>query len=231
MPSLLPDEAADLYGLPLDGFTPARNDLAKSLKEQGKNDEAKVVRELKKPSLAAWAVNQIARGRPDGMAELLEITGRISEADDPAEMRAAVAERHRAVKALVEEAARVLEDGGHSAGPSTLQQVTRTLYAASAEDEGGRIAQGTLEKAIESTGFDAVPGLSLEAMAPEGTDESGDNERRLLEEELAEAEERAAHLDREAAKARLEADTADSEATQARRRVRELKDRLEATDS
>src|ERR687891_633946 len=54
---------ADLYGLPLDEFTPARNELAKRLRGEGDRETAERVKELAKPSVAAWTVNQIARRR------------------------------------------------------------------------------------------------------------------------------------------------------------------------
>src|SRR5215471_13222630 len=61
MPSrILDDEIGRLYRLGLDEFTSARNALAK----QSGGDAARV-RELKKPSVPAWAVNQLYwRDRP-----------------------------------------------------------------------------------------------------------------------------------------------------------------------
>ena len=56
------EQAADLlYGLPLDEFTPARNAAAKELRDQGLKAEADAVKALAKPSVAAWAVNQLTR--------------------------------------------------------------------------------------------------------------------------------------------------------------------------
>ena len=54
-------EIDELFDLPLDEFTAARNDLAKRLKRDGDEDAAEQVRSLPKPSIAAWAVNQLAR--------------------------------------------------------------------------------------------------------------------------------------------------------------------------
>ena len=58
----LEDEVDRLYGLPLEEFTPARNELAKRLRKDGRKAEAARVGELAKPSLALWTVNQLARG-------------------------------------------------------------------------------------------------------------------------------------------------------------------------
>ena len=54
-------DANKLYGLPLERFTEERNALAKRLREEGQRDEAATVSKLRKPSVAAWAVNQIVR--------------------------------------------------------------------------------------------------------------------------------------------------------------------------
>jgi hypothetical protein len=59
-----------LYALPLEEFTPARDALAKELKAAGRKDEAAEVKSLRKPSLAAWALNRTARDHPDAIAAL-----------------------------------------------------------------------------------------------------------------------------------------------------------------
>src|SRR4051794_41911269 len=62
------DEDIDrLYGLPLAEFTAARNALAKELG----GEEGKGVKALRKPSAAAWALNQAVREAPDKLAEVL----------------------------------------------------------------------------------------------------------------------------------------------------------------
>src|SRR5262249_62251629 len=60
-----------LYGLPLDEFTAARNELATRLRKAGQGEAAERVRALRKPSVAVWAVNQLARRHPDEIEELV----------------------------------------------------------------------------------------------------------------------------------------------------------------
>jgi hypothetical protein len=224
--SSIPEQAIELFAEPLDRFTSARNELASELKEKGQNAEAGKVRALKKPNLAAWAINQLARSRKQDVAELLEVTEQMTVASTPQEVREAIEERNRRVRALVDAAETILEEGGHSAGASTLQQIMRTFYAAHPEGERDRLLHGTLERPLDSSGFGDVPGLSLETPQAEETSRGDDSERRRLEEELAEAKARAAQLDREAAKARLEADAADGAAAEARRLVTRIQDKL-----
>ena len=51
----------DLYGLPLDRFIPERASLVRELRSGGEREQASVVAALRKPSVAAWAVNQLIR--------------------------------------------------------------------------------------------------------------------------------------------------------------------------
>jgi hypothetical protein len=51
--------ADELYGLPQDEFTPARDARAKKLKAD--KELAAAVKRLKKPSVAAWVVNLFVR--------------------------------------------------------------------------------------------------------------------------------------------------------------------------
>jgi hypothetical protein len=67
-------EIERLYALPLDEFTRERDELAKRLRADGDRDAAAAVKALKKPSVAAWAVNQVRRDRPEDMRRLLDVT-------------------------------------------------------------------------------------------------------------------------------------------------------------
>ena len=64
-------EASDLYGLPLDRFVAERGALAKALRAEGNKDEAARVGSLRKPSVAAWTVNQVIRTQRRAVRALL----------------------------------------------------------------------------------------------------------------------------------------------------------------
>ena len=55
------DEADDLYGLPDDEFTSARDALAKRLRGEKRREEADAVKALRRPSVAAAAINRAVR--------------------------------------------------------------------------------------------------------------------------------------------------------------------------
>ena len=73
-------DADDLYGLPLDRFVAERGALAKSLRKEGRRDEATDVAGLRKPSVAAWAVNQLVRTQRAAMQELLDAGDELRDA-------------------------------------------------------------------------------------------------------------------------------------------------------
>ena len=80
------DQAAELlYGLPLDEFTTARNAAAKALRDRDLKAEADEVKAFVKPTVPAWAVNQLTRRRQDALDGLVdaardELGGKASEA-------------------------------------------------------------------------------------------------------------------------------------------------------
>src|SRR6266700_1107688 len=55
----LEDDVDALFRLPLTGFISARKSLAARLKKEGHADQANRVMALVKPSISAWAVNQL----------------------------------------------------------------------------------------------------------------------------------------------------------------------------
>ena len=76
----IPDEAASLLREAPEGFIAARDALVARLRASGRDDDAAVVKALRKPTVVAWALNQLSIRDPDGVRGLL---------DSGAEVRAA----------------------------------------------------------------------------------------------------------------------------------------------
>ena len=158
------EEIDALYGLPLDAFTAARNDLARRLRGDGRKDEAAEIAALRKPSLPAWTVNQLVREHRKEIEALLEaaaaIRGGAAEAD--AGFREALDDLLRAARAL-------LDASGRKAPDALLRDVATTLRACAAVAPDELVA-GRLTEAREASGFaDALAGSAAPRRRPDGS--------------------------------------------------------------
>jgi hypothetical protein len=72
MAGRLPDDAVALFRVRPEGFVVARDELVAELRAQGRDDDAASVKALRKPTLALWALNQLADRDPEGVGELLD---------------------------------------------------------------------------------------------------------------------------------------------------------------
>ena len=149
------DRLRDLFAVPLAEFTTARDALAKELRAQGRDAEAKEVTSLRRPTAPVWAVNQLARRSPAEVEELLDSSERVRRAQlrgaSGDELRAAMAEQRAALAKLENAAEQVLRGAGLQASPGALRTVQSTLQAAAT---GPR----ELREALDPTGFEALLG-------------------------------------------------------------------------
>jgi len=154
-------EVEALYGLPLDEFTKARDTLARArAKEQGK-DAGAAVKALRKPSVVAWALNQLARRRPEEVEALLEAGARLRRAQtaaveggDPDELREATKAEAAEVQVLAGQARSILAETGRGGSPTQEDRLATTLRAAAVDPEGGALLKhGTLTTELSPVGF------------------------------------------------------------------------------
>lgn len=172
-----PRRAADLYGLPPEEFTSARNELARELKRAGKKEAADEVGALRKPTRSTWAVNQVARRRPQETRALVKAGDELRKAQRAVvggrgpEVLAEAQQTHRRVlNELTETVREVLGEGEHTSASSVLTQAVQTLRAASIDKEASKdLVRGTLAGEVEQSGFGpllaAVPSRPRKARA------------------------------------------------------------------
>lgn len=220
-------EPADLYALPLEEFTSARNDLARALKDEGRAEEAARVKKLKKPPVSAWAVNQLARDDPDGIARLLDLLDRLKEARSAPDIQKLGAQRRELVAKLTRRAGQLAEAAGHAASATTLQRVTQTLQAGAEEEERDLLQRGALPDDLEPAGFDALGAFSLDAFTSTPEPDDSADELEELKRLAAAAEDEAARLSAEAERAEAAARAASEAASEARRRAREAREKAQ----
>lgn len=222
------DEVDALYALPLDEFTAARNALAKKLGSER-------IRKLAKPSVPAWAVNQLARRERKRLGELLKSGEALQKQvlggkAGPAALREAQQHERQLVRDLVQRAEGLLKDAGRPATEATLERISETLAAGAQTAEGREaLRSGRLTEALEPAGFEALTGLTPrqgsprdELAAARRAKEDRRKERRRLEQEVRKLETRAAAAEREADEASKTAANARAAADKAARRLAEL---------
>ena len=230
-----------LYTAALDEFVKQRNDLAGRLKTEGDDEGAALVATLKKPSVSAWLVNQIARTAPLEVQRLIKAGEAIEQeqrrsisGDVSAGFADARGEESAAIKKLRTAAKTVLP----SVTAATLDRFANSLRAGSSTSQGRDLIKGgRLTEDLDPPGFDAFSGLTIPAATGKGKAREkpgskaaakaetlrrriGEGEENLkeltaraedLEDEAAAAEELARKAAKAAAKARKAADEADAQ--------------------
>ena len=151
--------ANELYAGPMEDFVAARASAAKNAAGRDK-ELAAAVRSLPKPSVAAWAVNMLALHQPEVLAQLMELGGRMREAQaslDAAALRELGRERRTMLSAAVDTARSVAEQQGRAISDAMAGDVEDTLRAVTA-DEGAAAAvrSGRLLKTLSADGVNSV---------------------------------------------------------------------------
>ena len=97
--------------------------------------DANLVKALVKPSISAWAVNQLHWKRRAELDRLLVTGQRIRQAQAAnaaerfADMRGSLDARRDALSQLLDLATSLLREAGHSPTPDTIHRITTTLEA------------------------------------------------------------------------------------------------------
>ncbi len=205
----LQHELDELYALPLEEFTQARNDLVSRLRKAHQSEAAAAVHALRKPSVVVWTANRLARTEPALIAALIEAGDRLrdvqqralgSGGETAAEVTEAAALGRDAVRALLAAARGELD---RRATAPLLDRLSQTLRAAAIDPAMSNVlVRARLTEELTAVGFGP-----LEAVAPRSSG-GADEVRRA-------ARERASELRAEARRLSEEARAAESAAVEA----------------
>ena len=162
----LANQVDDLFRASLADFTAARNALASKLKKGGHAEDAAGVKATQKPSLSAWAANQLywrhrdAFDRLIGAGDLFRQAQAAQLAGKTADLRNPLDARRQAMTELSKLATAILHEAGHSSPPDTMRRVMTTLEALAAYgSHPGAPPAGRLTTDVDPPGFEALASL------------------------------------------------------------------------
>ena len=162
----LEDDVDALFNRPLAEFTGARNDLAARLKREGRADDSNFVKALAKPSISAWAVNQLHWKHREAFDRLLATSQRFRQSQTShtaariADLRGSLDARREALSQLSDLATVLLREAGHNPTPDAIHRITTTLEALSAHatlSDGP--TPGRLSQDVEQPSFASLASL------------------------------------------------------------------------
>ncbi len=246
--------AEELYGLTPGEFTRARDERVKALRGDGDREAADAVKALRKPTVAAWALNQLVRRRPKDVETLLRAGRELRAAQEElvgggersAFQNAAAKERELVAK-LSADAAALASEAGERAG-GLQEKLAGTLHAAALDEEtaeelragrivrereaiggfGGEPAQMPSRRPPKSKSKKAAPRRKTNGKAPLAAAKDAERRQRLA---ATRTDERHARRELESATKALEhaqerADAAEAHAAEAAERARTTAERL-----
>ena len=157
--ALIDETADELYGLPPGDFTRARDERAKELRGAGERDAATAVKALRRPTVAAWALNQLSRRRRQDLDELLSAGEHLRAAQeellaggDRSAFQEAAARERDLVATLAADATTLASEAGERGG-GLREKVTETLHAAALDEETAEeLRAGRLVREREAIG-------------------------------------------------------------------------------
>ncbi|MGH3899472.1 MAG: hypothetical protein ACRDTA_14775 [Pseudonocardiaceae bacterium] len=239
------DVAAELYAVEPSAFVAARTEAARTAREVGDRELAAAIEQLRRPALAAWALNLLARDDVAGLARLVALGEELREAQQQLRgetLQRLSRERHEVLATLTRRARKLAADAGHPIGAEAAHQVEQTLGAALADPGAAQeVRAGRLVTPLSYAGFGPAVG-SMPAVArseraqPAHRGKPRDEElaqrprtqRERWERELAEACREVAPLLRHAQQATEALERTEDAVTDARLKLAEATERRDA---
>jgi hypothetical protein len=154
----------ELYQLPLEEFTKARNALAKTLS----GDRKRIVASLAKPTLPMWAINQLHGKDPGTYKALIDAAEKLRSAHravlggKAADLRKSDEVHRAALERATQKTTALLEKAAGSVSPAARDAIRRALATLPGEERPGR-----LTREPQPAGFSLFAGVKLPPPKPE----------------------------------------------------------------
>ena len=165
------EEVADeLYALPPEQFTAARNARALAAKAAGDREVAARIAALRKPTVLGWLVNLMVRELPEEIGGFLDLGDALREATatlSGPELRQLSGQRHRLVQAFVRQARELARQAGYRITEDVARGLEETLAAALTDPAvAEQLRTGRLTSGLTPTGFPAPSTGTVRARPP-----------------------------------------------------------------
>ncbi|WP_067702635.1 hypothetical protein [Nocardia jejuensis] len=165
----------ELYGRTPGEFVAVRTERARQARDAGDKGLATAIGKLRRPTVAAWAVNLLARADAQEVRALLSLGDALREAQrrlSGEQLRALSTQRQQVITALVRKAADLAAAHGPRLTESVLRDIGSTLQAALADPAvAEQLRTGTLTAAASYDGFGPA-GLIAVPSTPDKTEPS-----------------------------------------------------------
>jgi hypothetical protein len=149
--------ADELYGLLPEEFTAAREERVRALRRNGSRARALAVKELRRPSVAAWLVNALVRHRRAEVEQLLAVGEAMREAQrslDSGQLRELNRQRQLVLGAIGRQARELARELGRPVSDQVGDEVEETLRAALADPAAASaVLSGRLTGSLRYAGF------------------------------------------------------------------------------
>jgi DNA repair exonuclease SbcCD ATPase subunit len=165
--------ADELYGLMPAEFRAVRDERARQARADGDRELAAAIAKLRRPTVSAWLVNQLAREAGDDLDRLLDLGQELREAQRTFagdRLRELAAPRRAQVSALVNQAKRIAAGARQAVSAEVEREVSATLEAALADPQAAAaIRAGRLAGALSYVGLGGEgPGQDMAGLGVAG---------------------------------------------------------------
>jgi hypothetical protein len=235
----LSEHARQVLGATPEEFVAERDRVARELKQAGRDEDARAIAALRKPSAVVLAVNRAARDRPQAARDAARSAEEVAttQLSGNAEKYAEARKDLDGALALLAEVAVAQLSRTKPASESMRRRVAELLRSAIADpDARAALGRGVLQEEGGASGFSAFAAMATPAAkrrtkskssrtkASEKREHAKRERRQRLEDELAKAEEALEVAERALTAASRDRDKAARSAAAAAKRLERLKD-------
>lgn len=148
---------AELYGLPPAEFVAARTERVQQARGAGDKALAAAIGQLRRPTVAAWALNLLSREASEDIPALLSVGEALRDAQrrrSAEQLRTLTTQRQKVVNALTRKATELAAERGQRLTEPVLRDIGASLQAALADQSvADGLRAGTLTTATTYEGF------------------------------------------------------------------------------